>query len=81
MNACTWVRISSCCWFGLQIWVYDTSIQLVEADGRWNQDFDLIRDWYYGGKEKQLICDARILSSIWQGRHTDPATTQVSECF
>jgi hypothetical protein len=48
-----------------QIWVYDLST----GTDNYPNDYDAIRDWYNGGNfPREIICDARWLSSFWSGR-------------
>jgi hypothetical protein len=50
-----------------QVWVFDLS----HAVDDYPDDWKAIADWYKQDMGRPIICDARIISSIWGGRWTD----------
>ncbi|MCE5324772.1 right-handed parallel beta-helix repeat-containing protein [bacterium] len=50
-----------------QIWVYDLST----GNDAYTSDWQAIADWYTDHTECAIICDARMLSSYWNGQWQD----------
>ncbi len=49
-----------------QIWIFDLS----HSTDNYPTDWQAVADWFNDDPSRAIICDARIISSYWNGRHT-----------